>query len=67
MSKNEYKQKLAQKQIENFGPIHAWLRQSFKVDLKVWHHVTTEDQHPSIENINSVVDGLDPWALNSIF
>ena len=66
-SDNEYKSKLSEKQRETFEPIRQFLANEFDVRLKVWHNIAVEEQDTSVDNIVPIIEGLDPWALNSVF
>jgi chaperone required for assembly of F1-ATPase len=48
-------------------PMRDFMRDEFKVNLKVWYNIPLEDQHESVDNIIPLVASLDPWVLNSLF
>jgi hypothetical protein len=48
-------------------PLRDFMRREFGVQLKVWYNIPVEEQHPSVDNIISVVEKFDPWVLNSVF
>ena len=66
-SKNEFKKDLALQQIDKYGVLLDYLKQEFDVHLKVWTHVSIEQQDKSCKLIEPRLDALDPFVLNSIY
>ena len=47
--------------------MHDFLKERFDITLKIWHTIYMDPQDKSVQNIQPVLDTIDPLPLNSLY